>query len=298
MKKIVSISLGSVVRDAKAYAKFGGEEFEISRIGTNGNLEEMRQLYEELDNEVDAFGIGGTDLYIFGGPDKKIPLPMPNRLIAGLKTPVFDGSLLKMTLEPMVLEKMQAEKTLDLTQSRVFCTVGAERFGMASVLDRYSKELVFGDLVMSLGLPFPIKKLSTLARVARIAGPLIVRLPFEWLYPTGENQEERNYKYVKYFQNADVIAGDFLYILKYRPDDMSGKVVLTNTTTEENIQALKESGVSRVITTTPEIDGRTFGTNVMEAMLYTLIGKESPGLDDFRNIITELGMDQGNIFNC
>jgi len=59
---------------------------------------------------------------------------------------------------------------------------------------------------------------------------------------------------------ADVIAGDYLYIDKYMPEDLQGKIILTNTTTSENVEELKKRGVSLLITTTPVIEGRSFGT--------------------------------------
>jgi hypothetical protein len=36
---------------------------------------------------------------------------------------------------------------------------------------------------------------------------------------------------------------------------------------------LKEAGVKTLVTTTPELEGRSFGTNVMEALLVALSGK-------------------------
>ena len=41
MKRVVSISLGSSKRDKKVTASFFGTEFEIERIGTDGDMEEV-----------------------------------------------------------------------------------------------------------------------------------------------------------------------------------------------------------------------------------------------------------------
>jgi len=48
---------------------------------------------------------------------------------------------------------------------------------------------------------------------------------------------------------------------------------LTNTVTPGNIDELAARGVALLITTTPEIAGRSFGTNVIEAALLALLGK-------------------------
>jgi len=61
---------------------------------------------------------------------------------------------------------------------------------------------------------------------------------------------------------------------KYMPANLQGKTTVTYTTTEDNIALLKERGVKTVITTTPRYDGRTFGTNMTEAMLTAYAGKE------------------------
>ncbi len=93
------------------------------------------------------------------------------------------------------------------------------------------------------------------------------------LYPTGDKQETNEPKHEKYFNQADVIGGDFLYIRKHMPEDLSGKTVVTNTTTEQDVELLKERGVKWLITTTPRYEGRTFGTNMLEAALTAYAGK-------------------------
>jgi len=60
------------------------------------------------------------------------------------------------------------------------------------------------------------------------------------------------------------------------PDDMKGKVVVTNTTVEEDVALFREVGVKYLITSTPILDGRSFGTNMMEAALVALSGKKRP----------------------
>jgi hypothetical protein len=60
---------------------------------------------------------------------------------------------------------------------------------------------------------------------------------------------------------------------KYMPARLDGKTVVTNTTTEENIELLRSRGVKTVITTTPRYEGRSFGTNMLEAALTAYAGK-------------------------
>jgi len=99
-------------------------------------------------------------------------------------------------------------------------------------------------------------------------------MPLSMLYPMGEKQNTITPKWEKWYRWADVIAGDFLYIRRYMPTPESGylkgKVILTNTTTEADEEELRKRGVRMLITTTPNFEGRSFGTNVMEAVLVAL----------------------------
>ena len=64
MKRAISISLGSSKRDKKVVVIFNGEEIQVERVGTDGDFAKARQMYLDLDGKVDAFGVGGVDLYL------------------------------------------------------------------------------------------------------------------------------------------------------------------------------------------------------------------------------------------
>ena len=51
-------------------------------------------------------------------------------------------------------------------------------------------EPLFGDLGFSLGLPIPIRSVATTRVLAALALPIVGRLPFRWIYPTGAAQSE------------------------------------------------------------------------------------------------------------
>jgi GNAT superfamily N-acetyltransferase len=89
----------------------------------------------------------------------------------------------------------------------------------------------------------------------------------------GSGGAESEPKYQRYWEESDLLAGDFLFMRKYLPDDLSGKTVITNTTTPENVEFLRARGVGTAITTTPRFEGRSFGTNMMEAALTAYAGK-------------------------
>lgn len=282
MKKVISISLGSSKRDHKVKTTIMGEEFIIERRGTNGDKKEAGRLFTELDGRYDAFGIGGIDLYLYSGKNR-YTFRDAKKLIENVKlTPAVDGSGLKNTLERFVIEYLENECNMSFKNKKVLMVSAVDRFGMAETLVKYGADIVFGDLIFGLGLPIAIKSLKKLDMVARVIAPIITKVPIEWVYPTGskqDKQKEDDGKFTRYYDQADIIAGDFLFINKYLPKTLENKTIITNTITEDNIKELKKRGVSMLVTTTPELNGRSFGTNVMEGVLLALSGKRDSQLD-------------------
>lgn len=290
MKRITSISLGSSLRDKAATTRFLGEEFCIERIGVNGDLGLFRERLIALDGQVDAFGLGGTDMYIWAA-GRRYTFRQIEQLASVVKqTPVVDGSGLKNTLERETVLRLQRDGVIDFAHSKVLLVSGLDRFGMAEALTETGASVVFGDYMFALGLPIPVRSLKALDYNARALLPLVTRLPFQWLYPTGEKQDTITPKWEKYYAAADIIAGDFPYIRRHMPDDLQGKTVLTNTTRPNDVAELQKRGVQSLITTTPEIDGGSFGTNVMEGVLVTLSGKKPAELTpaDYKDLLTRL----------
>lgn len=274
MKKVVSVSLGSSKRDHEANIKLLDEDFDIKRLGTDGDFQKAQELLAKLDGKVDAFGLGGIDLYLWAG-GKRYPIRDALKLKAVVaKTPIVDGSGLKNTLERKVIEYL-IDKGMDLRGKKVLMTSAVDRFGMAESLHRAGCEVLYGDFIFGLNLPIPIRSFQTLTYLAKALLPIITKMPFQMLYPTGEKQEKKSVeKYSKYYQESDIVAGDFLFVRKYMPAEMKGKWILTNTVTQDDVEDLKKRGIEYLITTTPEIKGRSFGTNVMEAVFVAILGKD------------------------
>lgn len=275
MKRAVSISLGSSKRDKAVEVELMGEKVSIERIGTDGDMEKAAQLFGELDGKVDAFGVGGADLGLMVD-DKWYPLYSVEPMIRLVKiTPVVDGAGLKNTLENRVGEFIDA-KINDHVQrlgKKALLTAGADRWGLTKSFVDNGYECVFGDLMFGLGIPIAIKNTETLKRFAALLMPIAGRLPFKWIYPTGEKQEKRIPKWESYYEWATVIAGDVHYIKRHMPERLDDKVIVTNTTTLADVELFRSAGVKYLITVTPVLDGRSFGTNMMEAALVAVSGK-------------------------
>lgn len=289
MKRAVSISLGSSKRDKKVVVNFKGEEVQVERIGTDGDAAKARRMYLELDGKVDAFGVGGVDLYL-RLDDREYPLRAALKLVEGVtRTPLCDGRGLKHTLERRVFELAKPQLG-EVRFRQAFLPLGVDRLGVAQAISEVTERTVFGDLMVALGIPIPIYGIPAFKRVLRVLLPLVSYFPMSMIF-YGSGGAEHEPKYVKYFDESDLLAGDFLFMRKYMPANLPGKTVVTNTTTEENIELLRSRGVKTVITTTPRLDGRSFGTNMMEAALTAYAGKGRRLTDaELNGLIDELGL--------
>lgn len=274
MKRAVSISLGSSRRNHVAETTICGVPIRLERIGVDGNQQEMRRLFLSLDDEVDAFGFGGTDLGLTFN-DRYYPLYSVHKIVDGVKSPVVDGGGVRTLVEGRIAQRIEPLLPPIQPKRALFC-VGVARYAMARSFLAAGYEVMFGDLAFGLGIPVFIRSLSTLHILGRLLLPIMGRIPFEWLYPTGESQNRIVPKYEHAYQWASLICDDFLYIKRNLPDRLPGKIIVTNTTTAEDVDLLRTRGVSHLVTSTPRLEGRSFGTNVMEAALTAIAGKGRP----------------------
>ena len=276
MKRAVSISLGSSSRNKSVDINLLGETIRMERIGTDGDMQKATDLYTELDGKVDAFGVGGALLGIMVG-NKWTPMYSVQSLIKNVRqTPVVDGTGLKMTLEKKVASVINSSLPGYVKEKKAFVAVALDRWGSAEAFMNDGYECVFGDLMFALGLGLPVRKRSTLINLANILLPVLNRLPFSLLYPTGEKQNQRQPRFSEFFEWATVVAGDCHYLWRHMPERLPDRVIVTNTTTPADQDFFRSAGIKYLITTTPIIDGRSFGTNMIEAAILAALGRKDP----------------------
>lgn len=277
IKEVVSVSIGSSKRDHSVEIELLGEDFRISRRGTDGDLAKAEALFTELDGTVAAFGMGGIDLYL-RADGRKYYFREARTLVRGVsRSPVLDGSGLKGAVEASVVTYLRDQLGLRLAGKKVLMTSAVDRWGMAEGLRDAGCEMVFGDLLYGLDLPIIIRRWGTLRVVVRLLMPVVRLMPFSVLYPVGSEQDKapkRNERAERLYEWADIIAGDWQYVKKYMPADMRGKWIITNTTTPADVELARERGVELMVTSTPRLEGRSFGTNVIEATMVALRGAQ------------------------
>jgi len=273
MKHAISISLGSSTRDKVVEVELLGQKVKIERIGTDGDERKAKELYQALDGKIDAFGVGGIDLAVHT-PWKDYPLYGACKMVKDVHhTPYVDGGGLKATLESQVMQYAEEKLREKIFPKTAFLVAGITRYGMTESFFKAGYDCTFGDLMFGLDIPIPIKGQKNIDMIGRFLLPIVGRMPISMLYPMGEKQLEVVPKYEEHYHNNTVIAGDWLYIKQHFPEGMEGKVIVTNTTTEADLTFLADRGIKYLITTTPVMDGRSFGTNMLEAALVAAAGK-------------------------
>ncbi len=288
MKQVVSISLGSTQRDFSHKISLLNTDLQLKRIGVNGDLAKAKELITELDGTVEAIGLGGIDLYFFVGKQRFTVRDALHLAAAAKSTPVVCGAGLKNSLEEQVINALNDR--FHWEDKRVLMVSSIDRFGMAKAFYKTGAEVLFGDFLFALGLPIPIYSIKSIKALANILLPVLTKLPFKWLYPTGEKQLKETPKYGWAYDWAEVIAGDWHFIRRYAPKRLVGKIILTNTTTEKDIEFLRARGVKTLITTTPRIEGRSLPTNLLEAALIAVSGEFPLATEDYKKLIKEANL--------
>ncbi len=272
MKRVVSVSLGSSTGDYVFTTNLFGKKVCVERIGTDGNTNRFIRILESERSSVDCFGFGGADMYTYVD-GKKYIWHHPCRIAkhAG-DTPIVDGSGLKGTMERRTVQQLQQQSRVDFSYAKTLVLSAIDRYGLAEEVSSYGNDVIFGDIIFGLGVPIPIKNLKTLEYVAMLILPILTRLPQNLFYPTGKKQESHNRKISHYFNWAQVICGDYHMMRPYIGSNIRGKTIITNTIKSLDIKELQEKGLNTLITTTPKIsiDGRSPGTNVLEAIIVAL----------------------------
>jgi len=293
MKQVVSISIGSSKRDHSVEIELLGERVHIWREGTDGDMAEAVRRLREYDGKVDAFGMGGIDLFL-NAADRTYWFRDAKQFRDAVKiTPLLDGSGLKGAVEGDVVRFMREDLGLQVAGKRVLVTSAVDRWGMAMAFADAGCEMTYGDLLYALDVPIMIRRRTALIRACRVLAPVASLLPFKWLYPAEADHTskvEAESKHARLYHEADIISGDYKYVRKYMPADMRGKWIVTNTTTAADVEFLRSTGAELLITSTPRLEGRTFGTNVIEATLVAIEGaSQALAPQRYLELLTQVG---------
>ena len=107
MKRVLSVSLGSSARDHSTEAEFMGEHFWLSRQGTDGDFDRYINMYHQYDGEIDAFGVGGAEFYLWVN-NRRYYFREIKKVRQVIKiSKVGDGNGVKHLLAPLALQALR-----------------------------------------------------------------------------------------------------------------------------------------------------------------------------------------------
>lgn len=296
MLHVVSVSLGSSARDHRAELKLLGQRILVERRGTDGNLHQAEKLLKELDGQVDVLSLGGLNIYLFVG-SRRYVLRDGRRLARAVRhTPLVDGSGIKEVWEPYVVEYARQKIGWPQRGQKVLFASALDRWPLAAAFAQSGCQLMIGDALFALGLPLVFSSLDSFAAVARFSLPLFCCLPIVFLYPTGKKQEKSRPRFAAFYRKADILAGDFHFLRRYFPQNLEGKAIFTSTLTGRDVEELARRKVRWLVTVAPEMEGRWFGANVLEAICAALLKSRrvkeiKPSL--YRPLLLEAGLAPG-----
>lgn len=301
-RRIALLSLGTSRRNQTFETILLGQRFHLVREGTDGDQNRLLARIQELDGTVDAIGLEDIDVFFQAGSRVYTHKAAYRFVAAASQTPVVDGFGLKHTLERWAVTFLHNSAPELLDQRKAFILSGIDRYGIAQVLQEFTKSAVYGDVLFTTKIDWPLRSLKALENYARVLFPIVCNLPLELLSPTGSRSETRKKRHGRYFQWADVIVGDSSLLRRYAPDTLTGKTIITNALTTEQEAELKSRGVMTVVTTTPDLGGFSLGAHALEAMFVSLLQDQGYVWDarkaaarDFRdeylNLILESGIE-------
>jgi len=291
MKKIVSISLGSSELDSQFKTRFIGENFQVSRIGTDGDTEQAAELIDDWRDKVDAMGLGMVREHYTVGTDHFIrPETRKLEKLAG-DTPVTTGARLREIVQEWTVRSAMLELGNIFNNAKILFLSGTLNYRLASILSEYTDNLTFADPVAQFGLPNLLSSLRALELYATGSHPILRFESGKELIPSIAPFKFFNHLMLRRaVKDAHVVVAPYEQLAQYGRAELEGKTVITSTVSAERLEELKASGVRLVLDCSIQPFKTTVGLNVVEAMVVAALDKPASDIthDDYLEIFTDL----------
>ncbi len=299
MKQIVSISLGATKNDYEFETEFLGQNFNIKRLGTDGDLEKAAEMLLQWDKKADAIGIGGVRPYGIGPRYlKKKNIDKLARLGTQIETPVTIGNELREVSFEWCLRFIQYKFGNYFDNAKVLFLSGMDHFRIVNVMSEFTDNMTFADPIFENGIAKFIGSKKDLQNYARGVHEILQWIPSKRLSSSIVPLKSWNdYIVKKAMQKANVIVVPHFHFYDYLEhatlEELGGKTIITPTAYDDRIEFLKERGVNVVIDTTPKILERVVAPNVLEALIIAALGRNRDQIrkDDLLEIIRTQKMD-------
>jgi predicted amino acid dehydrogenase len=300
VKQVVSISLGPSANDYEFETEFLGQNFTVTRIGTNGDLDKAAGLLLQWDKKADAIGLGHVKFPYGIGP-RYLTKKQDNHLkelATQIQTPVTLGSALRDVSFEWALRYIEFKFGSYFDNARVLFLSGMNNYRIAKVMSEFTDNLSFADPILENSIPKFLNSLDGLESYAHSAHEVLQWVPSNRLAESVVPVKTWNeYILRKAMQKASIVVVPFLgfddYMKDFGLEELGGKTIITSTAYDERVAFLKERGVDVIIDATPKILERVVAPNVLEALILAALGRENDNVhaDDLLEIISAQKMD-------
>ncbi|WP_207796384.1 hypothetical protein [Pseudohalioglobus lutimaris] len=291
MKKIVSVSLGSSELDDKFTARFLGEQFRVTRIGTNGDTKKAANLIREWRDEVQAIGLGKVREHYTVGTDHFMrPETRALEQCAG-STPVTSGARLREIVQEWTVRSAMLELGNIFNNAKVLFLSGTLNYRLAAILSEHTENLTFADPVAQFGLPNLLRSLRALERYASGSHPVLRFETGKDLVPSLAPFTFFNHLVLRRaIKDAQVVVATYEQLEHYGREELEGKTVITSTVSEQRLEQFRDWGVRLVLDCSVQPFKQIVGINIIEAMIVAALEKPAAEIthDDYLEIFTDL----------
>jgi len=300
VKQIIQISLDASRDNVDFKTEFLGQKFHVRRFGTDGDVEEAKDLLLQWNKKADAIGLGGVTFAGTFKPGAKLNKEIQKLLKLGTQvhTPVTTGETLRSVGHEWSLRHIQFKYGNNyFTNARVFFFSGVVSHSIARVMAEYTDNLIFADLLLENGVPkfmHSIKELDLYSGHIRDAMGWIPGKRFvSGSVPVRALTENLMRKAVREAHILVVPHYQFhKYLDHYTIEELKGKTIISSTVYDDRVAYLKDKGVDVIIDTTPKILKKVVGVSALEALLFAAldIDQDQGSEDDLLEVISNLKM--------
>jgi len=310
VKQIISISLGPSSGDYEFDTEFLGQDFNIKRFGTDGDIDKTVEMLLRWDKTVemllrwekraDAIGLGGMkfpDAIGSRGSTGKHTEKF-DMLSSRIQTPVTMGRALRNVAYEWSLRHIEFEFGNYFSNARVLFLSGMSNYGIAKVMSEFTDNLSFADPVLENAISKLLTSLKDLEMYAGGVHEVLKWVPSKRLSSSVTPIAKWNeYIIRKAMQKANIIVvphhGFYDYLEETTLEELGGKTIITSSAYDDRVQFLKDRGVDVIIDPAPKVLERVVAFNVLGALVLAALGKRQDEVtdDDLLEIISDERMD-------
>lgn len=254
MKQILWLDLDA--GETTRVVSFAGQEVNLHRIGTDGNLEWIRELLRQADGQVDAIALEGMPAQLKLGAATRAHVDGSALRELVTQTPLVDGGDVRDGLERWAVMLADRAQPGIFAEKYLLMAPGLNHSGLTDEIVKHSPAVRYADPFIFFNLPdFPgVGSKKALEQVAAPTLEQLAQLPFKRVHaragiPHAHRAESP-------FTHADVLVGDIGAIRRYAPHELKRKTIVVESATEADIADLQERGASIVVTLMPGLGER------------------------------------------